>query len=78
MTGEISINVRPNKGLYFMGEAQGDRVYVPVVGGKELSMVCESEDVAMLVALGYKYDGADSRFAKMACRMLNIESAWAK
>jgi hypothetical protein len=50
--------------------------FKPVVDGKELSMIAETEDVALLIGIGYKHDGANSQFAKMAVRMLNIKSAW--
>ena len=48
------------------------------IGDKRYSHICETEDIAYLVAMGIKYDGIDSKFAKMPCRMLNIESAWAE
>ena len=53
-------------------------IHTPCVGDKKLSAVCETEDVALLVGLAHKYDGPNSRFAQMACRMLKIDSNWAK
>lgn len=53
-------------------------MYVPVVNDKELTCMAETEDVAMLLGLQHKYDGADSQFTKMACRMLGIDSMWSK
>jgi hypothetical protein len=55
-----------------------DVYYVPIVDGKELNMIAETHDIALILGLGYKHDGRNSQFAKMACRMLNIESAWAE
>ena len=51
-------------------------VFYPVVDGKELNMVAESEDMAIILGLAYKYDGRNSQAAKMICRMLNIDSNW--
>lgn len=47
--------------------------YRPMVDGKKLSYQAPSKDIALLIGLGYKYDGANSQFAKMACRMLKLE-----
>ncbi len=51
-----------------------DALYAPLIDGEKLNYCAESEDVALLLALGHKYDGRNSQFAKMACRMLGIES----
>lgn len=51
-------------------------VYKTIVDGKELNFIAETADIALLVGLGYKYDGANSRFATMACRMLKIKSVY--
>ena len=40
--------------------------------------LAETEEIAFLVALQYKYCTSDSDFAKFACRMLDIKSAWAE
>lgn len=56
----------------------GETCYVPVVNGEELHYMAETEDIALLLGLGFKYDGESSRFAKMACRMLNIKSVWSE
>lgn len=54
-------------------------VYTPIVDGKELNCIAETADIALLVGLGYKYDGGfNSRFAQMACRMLKIKSVYAE
>jgi len=55
-----------------------DEYFVPVVNGKEQSVVAETEDVAMLLGLAIKYHGHNSQFAMNACRMLGIKSAWAE
>jgi hypothetical protein len=52
--------------------------YKVLVGEKELSYIADTEDVALLIGLSYKYDGPNSRFTTMACRMLQIESVWAE
>jgi hypothetical protein len=51
-------------------------VYKPIIDGKELNYIAETADIALLIGLGYKYDGANSRFAMMACRMLKIKSVY--
>lgn len=50
--------------------------FKPVVDGKELSYVAETEDMALLLGLQFKHDGPNSQFAKMAARMLDIDSIW--
>ena len=55
-----------------------DIMYKSVVDGKELSCLGETEDVALLLGLEYKYDGINSQFTKMACRMLKIDSRWSE
>ena len=57
---------------------EGDYYYSPVVDGKECSYIAETEDIAMLLGLGIKYDGVNSQFARMAVRMLGIKSAWSE
>lgn len=51
-------------------------LYRPYVGGKALSCLAETEDIAMLLAIGHKYDGRNSQFAKFACRMLRLPTVW--
>ncbi len=53
-----------------------DQIYVPVVDGKEYNRIAETPDMAMILGLAIKYDGLNSQFAQMACRMLNIDSVW--
>ena len=53
-------------------------VYTPYIGEKRIQAVCETEDIAILVALAHKYEGPNSKFATMACRMLKIDSVWAE
>lgn len=55
---------------------EGKPAFKPEVDGKELSYVAETEDMALLLGIQYKYDGPNSQFAKMAARMLNIETIW--
>lgn len=52
-------------------------LFSPVVDGKELSCCAETEDMAIILGLGQKYDGDNSQFAKMAARMLGIDTKWA-
>lgn len=49
-----------------------------VVDGEETNLIAETEDVALLLGLGLKYDGLNSQFAKMATRMLRIDKALAR
>lgn len=46
--------------------------------GKESHNIAETYDMAMLLALGEKYEGCNSKFGSYAGRMLNIKSAWTK
>jgi len=55
-----------------------DVLYAPLIDGEKLNCCAESEDIALLLALGHKYDGENSKFAKMACRMLGIKSKWSE
>ena len=76
----MSINIieKPNYGKYKIEGIEGDVYYTPEVDGKEYSYIAETEDVAMLLGLQVKYQGTNSEFCKMACRMLNIDSLWAE
>lgn len=59
------------------GHFNGDYYYAPVVDGREYSCLAETEDMALLLGLGIKYDGGvDTKFPKMAARMLKIDSVW--
>ncbi len=55
-----------------------DHYFCPVVDGEEYSHAAETEDIALLIGLAIKYDGLNSQFPKMACRMLAIKSNWAE
>ena len=50
--------------------------YKPVVDGKEYSSLAETEDIAYLLGLQFKYLGTNSQFISFVCRMLKIESVW--
>jgi len=55
-----------------------DFYYRTLVGGEDISCIADNEDVALLLGLQYKYQGCNSQFVKFACRMLEIDSRWAK
>lgn len=55
-----------------------DILYVPKIGDKETHHIADNEDVALLIAIGEKYQGKNSNFAQMASRMLQIDTVWAK
>jgi len=74
----IEIHSKHNRGKNHIPSIEGDVYYLPVVDGKEYSYIAETEDVAMLLALQIKHEGLNSQFCKNACRMLNIDSAWAE
>lgn len=74
----IEVKSRNNKGRAKIASIKGDMYFVPVVDGKEQSHVAETEDMALLIGLGIKYDGLNSQFPKMAARMLGIETEWAR
>ena len=65
-----------NVGKNYFESIDGDEYWCPVVDGKEYSHIGETEDIALLIGLGIKYDGLHSQFPRMAARMLNIKSAW--
>ncbi len=73
----IEVKQKKNPHIAKRRPIESDFHFVPVVDGKEWSHFAETEDIALLIGLGIKYDGVNSQFAKMACRMLNIESKWA-
>jgi len=54
----------------------GDLYYIGYVGKKSVNIVCKSNDEALISALGYKYDGPNTQFHRMAVRMLNMPSTW--
>ncbi len=70
----IEIKAVNNPGLDDLPEI----CFKPIVDGKVLNMIAENEDVAYLLGIEYKYQGINSQFTKFACRMLEIETAWAK
>ena len=72
-------NIQIVWGYSQMRDTYGQDQFTPHLDGKDLRYVAESEDVAILLALGAKYDRQNAReFARFACRMLGIESEWAK
>ena len=72
----IEIRAKNNIGSGRIHSIEGDLYFVPVVDGKEYSHAAESEDMAMLIGLGIKYDGLNTKFPTMAARMLGIKSNW--
>lgn len=73
----IKIRQHSNLGRNKVTET-GDWYYTPIVNGKEISLFAETEDMAMLIGLGVKYDGKKSQFPEMAARMLNIDGRCTK
>jgi hypothetical protein len=55
----------------------GEFYYRIRLNGKQLAEIAETYDMAMLIALSIKYDGANSKFHVFAARALNIKSVWA-
>lgn len=53
-----------------------ETIYYVEVDGKDLSCVAETEEVALLLGIGYKIEGNNSRFAEYAAKMLKIDSLW--
>lgn len=74
----IEVIERNNNGRNKISSLNSNILYIPVVDGKELSCVSESYDVALLLALEYKYCGINSQFVKFATRMLGIDTVWSK
>ena len=75
MTIEIKQHRNYGKNKHF--DNGSDFYYSPIVDGKEYSHIAETEDMAMIIGLGIKYDGINSQFPKMAARMLGIKTEWA-
>lgn len=74
----IEVRAKNNTGRNRITTIEGELYFVPVIDGKEYSHCAETEDMAMLIGIGIKYDGLNSQFPKMAARMLGIETAWTK
>ncbi len=74
----IEVKEQGNYGRAKVSTIKGDTYFVPVIDGKEHRYIAETADVAMLLGLQIKYQGLNSQFAKNACRMLGIDSEWAK
>ena len=72
---EVSFRTEFNNGSF---KDLPDVLFVPKIGGVETCHIADNEDVALLLAIGEKYQGKNSNFAQMACRMLQIDSEWAK
>lgn len=75
---KITIEEVQNKGIHAVKSIESETYFVPCIDGKPVHKVAESEDIAMLIALGIKYQGLNSQFPTMACRMLQIDTEWAK
>lgn len=74
----VEVREKYNHGRDKVTIIKQDMYFVPVVDGKEYSHVAETEDMALLIGLGIKYEGLNSKFPTMAARMLKIESKWAE
>lgn len=74
----IEVRAKNNTGRARISSIEGDLYFVPVVDGKEYSHCAETEDMAMLIGLGIKYDGLNTQFPKMAARMLGMNVIWAR
>lgn len=74
----IETRLVPNFGKHRIDSINGEVYYVPEVDGVVYSYVAETEDIALIIGLGIKHDGLNSQFAKMATRMLGIDSNWSK
>jgi len=72
----IEIKEVKNIGKQKIDSIEGDFYYIPIVNGVEGCYVAETYDIALLLGLQIKYDRTNSQFARMACRMLNIDSEW--
>lgn len=70
----ISVTTVKNPGFDDLPET----LFSPVIDSKTLSCYAETEDMALILGLQHKYDGANSQFAKMAARMLCIDTKWAE
>jgi hypothetical protein len=73
----IEVRAKNNTGRNRISSIGGELYFVPVIDGKEYSHVAETEDMAILIGLGIKYDGLNTQFPKMAARMLGLSSNWA-
>ena len=73
----IEVKIVGNYGKNKVESIAEDKYYMPIVDGRELNLIAETYDIALILGLQYKYCGRCSQFAKFACRMLNIPSLWA-
>jgi hypothetical protein len=69
-------NIKIIKKTDIEGIFEGDYYYTFMIDEKESSMIAETYDMAMILALSVKYDGVNTQAPKMISRMLNIKSAW--
>lgn len=74
----IGYRAVPNRGRNRLQTINDAYYYKPMIGDKELSMYAETADMAILLALGHKYDGPNSKFGHFAARMLALETVWAE
>ena len=74
----IEIRAKNNQGRRRISSIKGDLYFVPVVDGKEFNRPAETEDMALLIGLGLKYDGLNTQFPRMAARMLGIDTVWSQ
>ena len=70
----IEIIKKKSKSVY---DKYGDH-YRFSIDGSMKACIADSYDEAMILALAYKYEGANSRAAIYFLRMLNIKSDWSK
>ena len=68
----------PNSGRNKILSIDEPTYWVPVVDGKEYSHVAETQEMALLLGLGLKFEGLNTKFAGYAGKMLGIRSAWTK
>lgn len=54
--------------------------YRALIDGKEIGIIAETYDIALIAGIGYKYlrHSGCFCFIKFACRMLDIKSVWSK
>lgn len=74
----ITVKAKNNYGRDKIPSIEADIYFIPVIDGEECNRPAETEDMALLIGLGVKYDGLNTQFPRLAARMLGIDSLWSQ
>jgi hypothetical protein len=74
----IEVKEIGNYGKNKIDSIETESYFKPILNGVELNVIAETHDIALLLGLERKYCGLNNQFARFACRMLCIKSAWSE